>query len=67
VPGSTVVPSSWFASKLGRNQIILISRRRWSMIVVIANAISKPSVFCQAAIAGQSFQASTVSAKSGGR
>jgi transposase len=57
-PGSTVVPSSWFASKPGRNQIILISRRRWSVIVGIANAISKPGVFCQASIAGQSFQTS---------
>jgi hypothetical protein len=66
VPGSTVVPSSWFASKPGRNQTILISRR-WSVIVGIANAISKPGVFRQASIAGQLFQIAAVSIKSGGR
>jgi hypothetical protein len=48
------------------NQTFLLSRR-WSVIVGIANAISKPGVFCQASIAGQLFQTAAVSSKSGGR
>jgi hypothetical protein len=41
--------------------------RRWSVIVGIANAISKPGVFGQASIAGQLFQTAAVSIQSGGR
>jgi hypothetical protein len=48
------------------NQTFLINRR-WSVIVGIANAISKPGVFRQASIAGQLFQTAGVSTKSGGR
>jgi hypothetical protein len=48
------------------NQTFLINRR-WSVMVGIANAISKPGVFCQASIAGQLFQTAGVSTKGGGR
>jgi hypothetical protein len=41
--------------------------RRWSVIVGIANAISKPGVFRQASIAGQLFQTAAVSILRGGR
>jgi hypothetical protein len=46
-------------------QTSLLSRR-WSVMVGIANAISKPG-FRQASIAGQLFQTPAVSIKSGGR
>jgi hypothetical protein len=40
---------------LAGNHNSVRSRRRWSAIVGIANAISKPGAFCQASIAGRFF------------
>lgn len=56
-PGSTVLPSHCSPANLAGNHNSVSSRRRWSAIVGIAEAISKPGVFCQASIAGQSFRA----------
>ena len=66
VPGSTVFAIVMDRQQTWQEQTILISRR-WSVIVEIANAISKPGVFGQASIAGQWFQTAAVSIKSGGR
>ncbi len=54
-PGSTVVPSHGSPANLAGNHNFVSSRRRWSAIVGIAEAISKPGAFCQASIAGQCF------------
>jgi hypothetical protein len=54
-PGSTVLPSHCSPANLAGNHNSVSSRRRWSAIVGIADAISKPGVFCQASIAGQFF------------
>ena len=51
--GSTVVPSHLSPADLAKTKVISVSRRRWSAIVGIAHAISKPGVLHQAAIAGQ--------------
>jgi hypothetical protein len=45
--------TSLFASRPGRKPCLKISRRRWSAIVGIAKAITKPDVRCQASIADQ--------------
>jgi hypothetical protein len=66
VPGSTVFAIVMDRQQTWQEQTILISRR-WSVIVGIANAISKPGVFRQASIAGQWFQTAAVSIKRGGR
>jgi hypothetical protein len=56
-PGSTVLPSHCSPANLAGKPNSVSSSRRWSAIVGIADAISKPGVFCQASIAGQSFRA----------
>src|ERR1700676_4931054 len=53
-PGSTVVPSHGSPANLAGNHNS-VSRRRWSAIVGIADAISKLGVYCRASIAGQCF------------
>ncbi len=54
-PGSTVSPSHYWPANLAGNHNSVSSRRRWSAIVGIADAISKPGAFCQASIASQFF------------
>ena len=43
--GATVVPSHSSPADLAKAKVIFVSRRRWSAIVGIAHAISKPGFF----------------------
>ena len=65
-PGSTVVPSHGSPANLAGNHNFVSRRRRWSVIVGIADAISKPGVFCQASITGRCFITQQLAARAEG-